>query len=202
MSPPPAPVESLRQIDAACDRFEAEWQAGHKPRVENFLAHAPASDYQAWLSALLDVQRELILRNNAASPIATAPLCSIAAPPMSVAIVRLRVIAGPYTGREFQFDQHETLLAGRSSFAQLRLVDDVHFSRNHFRLEVNPPECHLIDLDSTNGTFVNGKRVRQAMLNDGDVIQVGDTELTLTSFDPKATRRTGTPPRPPRSPAP
>ena len=197
MSPPPAPVESLRQIDAACDRFEAEWQAGHKPRVENFLAHAPASDYQAWLSALLDVQRELILRNNAASPIATAPLCSIAAPPMSVAIVRLRVIAGPYTGREFQFDQHETLLAGRSSFAQLRLVDDVHFSRNHFRLEVNPPECHLIDLESTNGTFVNGKRVRQAMLNDGDLIQVGDTELTLTSFDPKATRRTGTPPRPP-----
>ena len=197
MSPPPAPVESLRQIDAACDRFEAEWQAGHKPRVENFLAHAPASDYQAWLSALLDVQRELILRNNAASPIATAPLCSPAAPPMSVAIVRLRVIAGPYTGREFQFDQHETLLAGRSSFAQLRLVDDVHFSRNHFRLEVNPPECHLIDLDSTNGTFVNGKRVRQAMLNDGDVIQVGDTELAMTSFDPNATRRMGTPARPP-----
>ncbi len=197
MSPLPPPVESLRRIDAACDRFEAEWLAGRQPRVEEFLRNASALDHPAWLSALLDVQRELILRDNAASPAATAPLCSPTPTPTAVATVRLRVTAGPYIGREFQFDQHETLLAGRSSFAQLRLVDDVHFSRNHFRLEVNPPECHLIDLDSTNGTFVNGQRVRQAMLNDGDVIQVGDTELTLTTLDPKATRRMGTPARPP-----
>ena len=185
MSPLPQPVESLRRIDSVCDRFEAEWLAGRKPRVEEFLWDAPAPDHPAWLAALLDVQRELILRDNAVAPVATAP------------IVRLRVTSGPYLGREFQFDQHETLLAGRSSFAQLRLVDDVHFSRNHFRLEVNPPECHLIDLDSTNGTFVNGNRVRQAMLNDGDVIQVGDTEFTLTSVDPQATRRMGTPACPP-----
>ncbi len=198
----PAPVESLRQIDSACDRFEAEWLAGHRPRVEDFLSHAPSFDQRAWLSALLDVQRELILRDNAASPEATAPLFPAAPTLPSVAIVRLRVTAGPHTGREFQFDQHETLLAGRSSFAQLRLVDDVHFSRNHFRLEVNPPECHLIDLDSTNGTFVNGQRVRQAMLLSGDVIQVGDTELTVTSVDPQATRRMGTSARPPVAPLP
>ncbi len=198
MSPLPSAVESLRRIDAACDRFEAEWLAGHKPRVEDFLANAPTFDQRAWLSALLDVQRELILRDNgAAPPVATAPIFPAAPISTAVAIVRLRVTAGPHTGREFQFDQHETLLAGRSSFAQLRLVEDVHFSRNHFRLEVNPPECHLIDLDSTNGTFVNGHRVHQAMLHDGDVIQVGDTEFTLTSVDPQATRRRSTLARPP-----
>ena len=48
----PAPVESLRQIDSACDRFEAEWLAGHRPRVEDFLSHAPALDQRAWLSAI------------------------------------------------------------------------------------------------------------------------------------------------------
>ena len=81
MSPPPAPVESLRQIDAACDRFEAEWQAGHKPRVENFLAHAPASDYQAWLSALLDVQRELFFETTRRHP---------SPPPRSAHLLRRR----------------------------------------------------------------------------------------------------------------
>ena len=200
MSPLPPPVESLRRIDAACDRFEADWLAGRQPRVEEFLRNASALDHEAWLSALLAVQRELILRDNAASPVATVPLIAPSSSAIPVAIVRLRVTAGPHVGREFQFDQHETLLAGRSSFAQLRLVEDVHFSRNHFRLEVNPPECHLIDLDSTNGTFVNGTRVRQARLYDGDVIQVGDTELTVTSLDDSpATRRMGTPARPPSS---
>jgi serine/threonine-protein kinase len=187
MSPLLSSVEALREIDSVCDRFEAEWLAGHKPRVEDFLSDAVVGDREAWLSALLDVQRELICRDNAPAPVAAAPLTVPPATASAVATVRLRVTAGPYIGREFQFDQHETLLAGRSAFAQLRLVDDVHFSRNHFRLEVNPPECHLIDLDSTNGTFVNGKRVRQKDLKDGDLVLVGDTELTVTSFDPQAT---------------
>ena len=193
MNPLLPAVETLREIDSACDRFEAEWLAGHKPRVEDFLSAAPDCDHEAWLSALLDVQRELIGRDHAAAPLATVPYFAkpVAAP--SVATVRLRVTAGPHLGREFQFDQHATLLAGRSTFAQLRLVDDAHFSRNHFRMEVNPPECHLIDLDSTNGTFVNGKRVRQQSLKDGDVVLVGDTELTVTCFDPQATIRRAAP---------
>ncbi len=198
MSPLPCSVETLREIDSACDRFESAWLAGRQPRVEEFLLDAPERDREAWLSALLDVQSELICRDNA---VATIPRVTA----LTVATVRLRVTAGPHVGREFQFDQHETLLAGRSNFAQLRLVDDVHFSRNHFRMEINPPECFLIDLDSTNGTFVNGQRVRQQSLKDGDVVLVGDTELTLTCFDPHATARRVQPSPPPvvrGSPAP
>ncbi len=193
MSPLPCSVETLREIDSACDRFESAWLAGRQPRVEEFLVDAPERDREAWLSALLDVQRELICRDNAAAPVATVPLVAPRVTAPTVATVRLRVTAGPHVDREFQFDQHETLLAGRSNFAQLRLVDDVHFSRNHFRLEVNPPDCFLIDLDSTNGTFVNGKRVRQQSLKDGDVVLVGDTELTVTCFDPRATVARATP---------
>ncbi|MDG3002604.1 serine/threonine-protein kinase [Paludisphaera mucosa] len=41
--PSPTPLERARDIDAWCDRFEAAWNAGHRPRVEDFLADAPAA---------------------------------------------------------------------------------------------------------------------------------------------------------------
>ena len=65
MSPLPCSVETLREIDSACDRLESEWLAGRQPRVEEFLLNAPERDREASLSALLDVHRELICRDNA-----------------------------------------------------------------------------------------------------------------------------------------
>ena len=94
--------------------------------------------------------------------------------------VVLRVIAGPHQGLEFIYNQHDTLLAGRGSQAQLRLQEDRHFSRNHFRLEVNPPRCYLMDLRSRNGTYVNGDRVTECFLNDGDVVSGGRTQMKVS----------------------
>jgi len=94
--------------------------------------------------------------------------------------VVLEVIAGPHQGQFFEFDQHETLLAGRSSAAQLRLNQDPHFSRHHFRLEVNPPMGRLIDLDSMNGTFVNGQRIRETTLQPSDIISGGTTRIQFS----------------------
>jgi serine/threonine-protein kinase len=93
--------------------------------------------------------------------------------------VNLRVLAGPYKGRVFPFDQHDTFLIGRSNEAHLYLPDDRFFSRNHCLLEIDPPRCFLRDLGSTNGTFVNGKRVSQAFLRHGDQIQGGATVLMV-----------------------
>jgi serine/threonine-protein kinase len=45
--------------------------------------------------------------------------------------------------------------------------------------EVNPPLCRLRDLGSLNGTFVNGVRVREADLAEGDTIRVGQTMLKV-----------------------
>jgi len=59
------------------------------------------------------------------------------------------------------------------------LVDDRFFSRNHCLLEINPPQSFLRDLGSTNGTFVNGQRVREAYLQNGDRIQGGETILIV-----------------------
>ncbi|HEV2717522.1 MAG TPA: protein kinase, partial [Terriglobales bacterium] len=91
----------------------------------------------------------------------------------------LRVTAGPYMGREFTFDHHDTFLIGRSESAHLYLPEDKFFSRHHCLLEIAPPRCFLRDLGSTNGTFVNGQRVPEAFLRSGDRIQGGQTVLEV-----------------------
>ena len=93
--------------------------------------------------------------------------------------VTLRVLAGPYSGREFTFDQHDTFLIGRSDSAHLYLPEDKFFSRHHCLLEIAPPRCFLRDLGSTNGTFVNGQKVPEAHLRSGDRIQGGQTVLEV-----------------------
>ncbi len=93
--------------------------------------------------------------------------------------VTLHVVAGPQTGREFTFDQHDTFLIGRSEDAQFCLPHDRFFSRNHCIIEIAPPQCFLRDLGSTNGTFVNGIRVETAHLKHGDRIQGGETVLEV-----------------------
>ena len=115
--------------------------------------------------------------------------------------VILRVVAGPHKGQEFIYDEHDTLLVGRSPRAQLRLKDDPHFSRHHFRLEANPPTCFVMDLGSCNGTFVNGERITECYLKDGDVVSGGRTKMVVSIRSPNqppstpepAARRTSAP---------
>src|ERR1019366_2553163 len=92
----------------------------------------------------------------------------------------LTVIAGPHKGLEFAFDRHDTFLVGRSQHAHFQLpAKDKYFSRIHFMMEVNPPQCRLIDMGSHNGTYVNGSRVLSADLKDGDQICAGHTILRV-----------------------
>ena len=93
--------------------------------------------------------------------------------------VTLRVLEGPYRGREFTFEHHDTFLIGRSENAHLYLPDDRFFSRHHCLLEIAPPRCFLRDLGSTNGTFVNGQKVAEVFLRNGDRIQGGQTVLEV-----------------------
>lgn len=115
--------------------------------------------------------------------------------------VNLKVTAGPYNGRIFSFTQHDTFLIGRSPDAHLCLPNDRFFSRNHCLLEMNPPHSYLRDLGSTNGTFLNGHRVQDAFLKNGDRIQCGETilivEVTTESVDlSETTQDAGVPARP------
>ena len=60
------------------------------------------------------------------------------------------------------------------------IVDVPLVSRLHCRLTANPTGLEIFDLDSTNGTFVNDRRVKQAMLTPGDHIKIGPVSLTVS----------------------
>lgn len=92
--------------------------------------------------------------------------------------VTLRVTAGPHEGQQFVFDEHDSFIVGRAKKAQFRLPQkDMYFSRMHFLVEVNPPLCRLVDLESRNGTYVNRKKVSTVELKDGDLIKGGSTVM-------------------------
>lgn len=67
---------------------------------------------------------------------------------------------------------------GRSSGAEF-IVDAALVSRLHCQLSATADSLQVKDLDSTNGTFVNGKRIQTAELHDGDRLGVGRVELMV-----------------------
>ena len=77
-------------------------------------------------------------------------------------------------------DVRNPVVLGRSKGADV-LIDDAYASEFHVRLVNETGILALYDLDSTNGTYVNGKRVTGPMkLNTGDSVQIGKTILEVT----------------------
>jgi hypothetical protein len=72
----------------------------------------------------------------------------------------------------------EVATVGRGSTCQIRL-DDPKVSRTHARLSRRAGQIVIEDLNSTHGVLVNGQRVTNIFLNDGDRVQLGDTDLRV-----------------------
>jgi hypothetical protein len=68
------------------------------------------------------------------------------------------------------------LVIGRTSDNDLA-IDSKFISRHHCQIVTQPNACVIEDLNSTNGIFVQSKRVRRHNLNDGDVVHVGQHEI-------------------------
>ena len=60
------------------------------------------------------------------------------------------------------------------------IVDAPLVSRLHCRITAGAAELEVVDLESTNGTFVNGERVERALLKRGDRLGVGRVELMVS----------------------
>ena len=71
---------------------------------------------------------------------------------------------------------------GRATRADF-ILDAPLVSRVHCRLTAGTAELEVTDLESTNGTFVNGERVDRATLKGGDRLGVGRVELTIEKSD-------------------
>jgi pSer/pThr/pTyr-binding forkhead associated (FHA) protein len=85
--------------------------------------------------------------------------------------------AGPFT---FRLMPGAVKTVGRSTTADF-ILDAGMVSRFHCRLTVSADgKVEIRDLDSTNGTFVNDKRVRRGELAEGDRLRIGRVELVMT----------------------
>jgi hypothetical protein len=70
------------------------------------------------------------------------------------------------------------LTIGRAQDNEVTLAGDEFASGHHARIESQRDGVWILDLGSTNGTFVNGARLDgRRLLREGDVVQIGDTEL-------------------------
>jgi pSer/pThr/pTyr-binding forkhead associated (FHA) protein len=82
----------------------------------------------------------------------------------------------------FRVSPGSTKTVGRAQRADF-VLDAALVSRLHCRLEAGDRALEVVDLESTNGTFVNDKRVTRAKLVSGDRLRVGRVELAVEQVD-------------------
>ena len=103
-----------------------------------------------------------------------------------MALVTLRVVDGADRGRVFQ-EIPTPLTVGREEGNSVQLNDE-RVSRFHVKIQDDQDKIVLTDLQSTNGTKVNGETVHLWVLRPGDVVTLGRTVLVVGSRDEIATR--------------
>jgi pSer/pThr/pTyr-binding forkhead associated (FHA) protein len=88
--------------------------------------------------------------------------------------------------REQEFSLHKSAVEiGRATQNDIVLVDE-KISRSHALVECSLQGCTVIDLDSANGTRVNGVRIERVELKPGDVIAVGASSFRYETVSPPA----------------
>jgi hypothetical protein len=88
----------------------------------------------------------------------------------------LVVRRGKNLGQTFSLNRAFPVSIGRSRVNEIRL-DDITISGQHCRIIPENGRHVLYDLNSTNGTFLNDKRVNRSILSEGDTIRVGETQF-------------------------
>ncbi|MEW5851183.1 MAG: FHA domain-containing protein [Myxococcota bacterium] len=109
----------------------------------------------------------------------------------------LRFISGKYQGGEFPLFADKEMVIGRSSDLDMVLVEDM-VSRKHAKITTTGGALYIQDLGSTNGTFVNGEKIKKQRLKEGDRVLIGTSIIKVISqeestvdartFDPASVR--------------
>src|SRR6056297_2895828 len=98
--------------------------------------------------------------------------------------VRIEVIAGPHAGESWPVQIVDPVTIGRRPPANLRLPDDDGASGVHCKMEIDGNQLHVTDLESSNGTWLNGLRVQSGTVRPDDVIAIGQSEIRLSVLNP------------------
>jgi len=99
----------------------------------------------------------------------------------------LFVIQGPDRGRRYELAEVSVTI-GRESSNGIQL-HDTEASRRHVELRKNESSYELVDLESSNGTFVNNARIEQQLLQNGDRVEIGRTRMIFTASDAVETEK-------------
>jgi Protein of unknown function (DUF3662)/FHA domain len=97
-------------------------------------------------------------------------------PPTPARTVTSAVATLDLDGRRFTLLRPSTTI-GRAPECDIQ-IDDPGISRTHARIDL-APQPTVVDLGSTNGTWVDGRRVQQAQLHDGAALAVGSTTFVV-----------------------
>ena len=92
--------------------------------------------------------------------------------------VEQELVTLSWNGDSLQVEQPRIVI-GRSRDCDVQLAD-ANVSRRHAELRQEGASYWIVDLGSTNGVEVNGKRVKRAKLSDGDTITLGSTEVAFS----------------------
>lgn len=125
---------------------------------------------------------------------ASAPDSSVFDPTRTVAIVReqtvtvdygrIKFTSGALAGEEFAVDPEGAYIGRESTLSQI-VVSDPRISKRHLWIGVRDGAVKIEDQDSRNGTFVNdpkSERVKEATLNSGDTVILGESDVARFEY--------------------
>jgi predicted component of type VI protein secretion system len=101
-------------------------------------------------------------------------------------MAKLHILSGQLEGKVFDLLE-ERVTVGRALDNTIRMEDGT-ISHHHAVFVIDTEGCKLRDLNSTNGTRVNGMRVTETMLNNGDQVRMGSVEMRFESDVKKASQ--------------
>ena len=102
-------------------------------------------------------------------------------------MLKLRIVAGPDVGKEYRLNEGETVI-GRGGSSNI-ILPEPQVSTRHAQITIEGDQWHITDLSSTNGTILNGQRIRgKVTLSLGDRIKFGSYETELIEVSVAAPR--------------
>ena len=91
---------------------------------------------------------------------------------------KLSFISGKYQGGSFPLIKNTEMIIGRSGDLDIVIVEDM-VSRKHAKILIEDEQIYIQDLGSTNGSFVNGERIKRIKIKNGDRILIGTSVMRV-----------------------
>jgi Domain of unknown function (DUF4123)/FHA domain len=93
--------------------------------------------------------------------------------------ILLEIRSGPNAGTQIPLTPGQPLRIGRTNRAEHTFPNDPRMSGIHCAFECDARGCRVRDLNSSNGTFLNGARIKESTLANGDEIRAGNTVIVF-----------------------